>query len=59
LLVSERQGDRGSTLTYVKPSSLIAINDDAELRLAAEALDTKLADLIDATLSNLSLAESA
>jgi uncharacterized protein (DUF302 family) len=59
LLVSERQGDRGSTLTYVKPSSLIAINEDAGLRLAAEALDKKLADLIDATLSNLSLAESA
>jgi uncharacterized protein (DUF302 family) len=59
LLVSERLGDRGSTVTYVRPSSVIAINDDVELRLAAEALDKKLADLIDATLSNLSLAKSA
>jgi uncharacterized protein (DUF302 family) len=59
LLVSERQGDRGSTLTYVKPSSLIAVNSNAELLVAAEALDKKLANLIDATLSNLSIAKSA
>lgn len=35
----------GSSLTYVKPSSLMVIDDNSELRSAAEELDTKLAAL--------------
>ncbi|TRW84741.1 DUF302 domain-containing protein [Mycolicibacterium sp. 018/SC-01/001] len=34
-----------SSLTYVRPSSLMLVESDAELRAAAEALDDKLAAL--------------
>jgi uncharacterized protein (DUF302 family) len=43
LLVDEGEG-RGS-LTYVKPSSLIVVEPNPELRSAAEELDAKLAAL--------------
>jgi hypothetical protein len=42
LLVDE--GD-GSSLTYVKPSSLMVIENNPELLAAAEELDAKLAAL--------------
>ncbi|OBI10770.1 hypothetical protein A5714_17505 [Mycobacterium sp. E2462] len=35
----------GSSLTYVKPSSLMVVEPNADLRSAAEALDAKLAAL--------------
>jgi uncharacterized protein (DUF302 family) len=59
LLVSEQPANRGSTIIYVKPSTLIATNGDDKLRLAAEALDKKLSDLINATLTDPSLAKRA
>ncbi len=37
--------DGGSSLTYVRPSSLMLVESNAELRAAAEALDDKLAAL--------------
>jgi uncharacterized protein (DUF302 family) len=43
LLVDE--GQRRSSLTYVKPSSLMVVEPNPELRSAAEKLDTKLAAL--------------
>ncbi|ORB57491.1 DUF302 domain-containing protein [Mycolicibacterium rhodesiae] len=43
LLVLDEDG--GSSLTYVKPSSLMVVEPNPELLEAAEALDTKLADL--------------
>lgn len=43
LLVDE--GDGGSSLTYVKPSTLMVVDDNPELRGAATELDTKLAAL--------------
>jgi uncharacterized protein (DUF302 family) len=43
LLVDEPDG--GSSLTYVKPSSLMVIESNPELLSAAEALDAKLAAL--------------
>ena len=42
LLVSEH---RGSSLTYVKPSSLMVVDDNPALLAAAEELDAKLAAL--------------
>jgi uncharacterized protein (DUF302 family) len=39
------EGDGGSSLTYVKPSSLMVVEPNPELRSAAEELDTKLAAL--------------
>jgi hypothetical protein len=39
--------DGGTTLTYVQPSSLIAIDhDNSALRTAAEALDAKVSALM-------------
>ena len=43
LLVDE--GDGRSSLTYVKPSSLMVVEDNPELLSAAKELDTKLAAL--------------
>jgi uncharacterized protein (DUF302 family) len=43
--------DGGTTLTYVQPSSLIAIDDDNSVfRAAAEALDAKVSTLMTAVL---------
>ncbi len=47
LLVDE--GEAGSSLIYVKPSSLMVIDGNAELRSAAEQLDAKLAELAEKT----------
>jgi uncharacterized protein (DUF302 family) len=46
-LVAEPPRGSGSVITYVKPSSLIAISPDTKLRAAAQALDDKLAALVD------------
>ena len=43
LLVDE--GDDGSSLTYVKPSTLMVVEDNPKLLSAATELDTKLAAL--------------
>ena len=43
LLVDEGEG--GSSLTYVKPSSLMVIEPNPELLAAAQKLDAKLAAL--------------
>jgi hypothetical protein len=43
LLVDE--GEDRSSLTYVKPSSLMVIEDNAQLLSAAKELDAKLAAL--------------
>jgi uncharacterized protein (DUF302 family) len=44
LLLTEEDGDR-SALTYVVPSTLMVVEDNEALCVAAEALDVKLADL--------------
>jgi hypothetical protein len=44
--VTEHEDKQGTNLVYVQPSSLIVVEDNPPLRSAAEALDTKLADLI-------------
>jgi uncharacterized protein (DUF302 family) len=44
LLVLE-EGDNRSSLTYIKPSSLMVVDDNPPLRAAALALDEKLAAL--------------
>jgi uncharacterized protein (DUF302 family) len=47
LLLTENESGEGSTLLYVLPSSLIALDDaQAELRAAAQALDAKLDALV-------------
>lgn len=47
LLLTETAEGEGSTLLYVRPSSLIAIDEDeTELRAAAVALDAKLDALV-------------
>lgn len=43
LLILDEDG--GSSLTYVKPSSLMVVDDNPPLQSAAEALDAKLAAL--------------
>jgi hypothetical protein len=43
LLVDD--GDDGSSLTYVKPSTLMVVDDNPKLLGAATELDTKLAAL--------------
>jgi hypothetical protein len=43
LLVGEGEG--GSSLIYVKPSSLMVVEDNPKLRSAAKELDAKLAEL--------------
>jgi uncharacterized protein (DUF302 family) len=46
LLVTEGSHQRGTTVTYVRPSSLMVIEDNAPLLEAARALDSKLAALV-------------
>jgi uncharacterized protein (DUF302 family) len=46
ILLAEQPGRQGAIVTYVRPSSLIAIGDNAELLAAAQALDAKLDSLI-------------
>jgi uncharacterized protein (DUF302 family) len=46
ILLTEQLGGQGATLTYVRPSSLIAIGDNPELLAAARALDAKLESLV-------------
>jgi uncharacterized protein (DUF302 family) len=46
LYVVEQDGDAGTIVSYVVPSSLIAVGDNRELREAAEALDRKLEHLV-------------
>ena len=46
VLVTEHEDKQGTNVVYVQPSSLIVVEDNPPLRSAAEALDTKLADLI-------------
>jgi uncharacterized protein (DUF302 family) len=46
LLVAENADRRGSTITYVRPSSLIAVGDDSVLLQAALALDEKFEALV-------------
>ncbi len=43
VLILDENGS--SSLTYVRPSSLMSVEDNAQLRSAAEALDVKLAAL--------------
>jgi len=45
LLVLEEEG-RGSSITYVKPSSLMVVEPDPPLLAAAQELDRKLAALV-------------
>ena len=45
LLVTDEDGER-SSVTYVKPSSLMLVEPNQPLRDAAEALDEKLAALV-------------
>jgi uncharacterized protein (DUF302 family) len=53
LLVTEAETREGVTLTYVLPSSLIAIDPaNVELKRAAEALDDKVAALIEAVVAD-------
>ncbi len=46
LLLMEEADGVGSVMFYVRPSSLIAIGEDAGLRAAAEALDRKVEALV-------------
>jgi uncharacterized protein (DUF302 family) len=46
LLLTEHDDGTGCSVTYVRPSSLIAIGDNAELLKAAESLDQKMEALI-------------
>ena len=46
LYVVEQDGNAGTIVSYVTPSSLIATSDNRELRAAAEALDHKLEALV-------------
>jgi uncharacterized protein (DUF302 family) len=46
ILLTEQLEEQGSTITYVRPSSLIAVEDNPQLLAAAQALDTKLHMLI-------------
>jgi uncharacterized protein (DUF302 family) len=46
LLVTEREDGAGCVLTYVRPSSLISIDDNVDLNIAARALDRKYESLI-------------
>jgi uncharacterized protein (DUF302 family) len=46
LLLTDHSDGNGSSLIYVRPSSLIAIDNNADLLTAAKALDDKLEALI-------------
>jgi len=47
MLITELDDGVGATLTYVLPSSLMVIEDNPSLRAAAEALDQKVAALVE------------
>ena len=47
LLVTEKKDRTGTTVTYVRPSTLMVIDDNPPLLAAAEALDAKFAALVD------------
>lgn len=47
LLVTENKDRKGATVTYVRPSTLMVIDDNPPLLAAVEALDAKLAALVD------------
>jgi uncharacterized protein (DUF302 family) len=51
LLVAESDDATGCSVTYVLPSSLIAVGGDPELLSAAQALDAKVEALVAAALS--------
>ena len=46
ILVTERENAQGTNVVYVRPSSLIVIDENPPLRSAAEALDEKLSSLV-------------
>jgi uncharacterized protein (DUF302 family) len=46
ILVTEKEGGAGTTVTYVRPSSLIVLEENPPLLEAAKALDEKLDALI-------------
>ena len=46
LLLTESEDHQKCSLTYVLPSSLIAVGEDRELLAAAKALDAKLNALV-------------
>lgn len=46
LLLAEKDGGVGCTITYVLPSSLISVEENAPLRAAALALDAKVKALV-------------
>jgi len=46
LLVTEAEDGRGTTITYVRPSSLMVIGNNPPLMQAAAELDKKLDELI-------------
>ncbi len=46
LLITEHEDGRGTNVVYVRPSSLIVLEENKPLRRAAEALDVKLAALV-------------
>jgi hypothetical protein len=46
ILVTEKESGPGTTITYVRPSSLMVIEENPPLREAAEALDEKFDALI-------------
>ncbi len=47
MLITEAGNGRGVTLTYLLPSSLVVIEDNPPLRAAEEALDKKVAALVE------------
>jgi uncharacterized protein (DUF302 family) len=47
MLITERENEDGADLTDVLPSSLMVIENNPPLRTAAEALDAKIAALIE------------
>jgi uncharacterized protein (DUF302 family) len=46
MLVTEQESGAGTTVIYVRPSSLVVIEENAPLREAAEVLDAKLESLV-------------
>ena len=46
LLVTENIDRAGAKVTYVRPSSLMVVEDNPPLLAAAQALDEKLLDLV-------------
>jgi hypothetical protein len=46
LLLAENDGGAGCNITYVLPSSLISVEENAPLRSAALALDAKVKALV-------------